>query len=712
MKKTVFRNGQKPKQITPHLAAFLALPLLAGASHAQTSPQFFTSPAPAPITMAMSAAPLTGTVISSSKDWRLLDMGSSCVAETAIAIDGVTHHLEVRVTKVASSPLEMTIRAETASTPVMGYKASLDRAKTKVYTFAKLSNSSGEEVFWNIPRGSEDLVSFLKRENKFEVQATDSSGLPGKTAVFSLRGSSATISDLGKKCAAGLSVPTPADSAFEKAFLPQAVASVDLARVTPAKADALRSFLANARLAFLDSAATQSEIERLNARYLREINELAGLRRNLDRLTQQEVKRLETERANAQVAIATASQEIQTLKPQVGTIEAQLVTANAEYETAYNAIKPHLGEYNRLVQVVRTQESRESDAQSRLSESESRLRESQVALRDLQSESRSLRQSYSSAQSEAQSARTDYQRDGQELRRFDRNRELRDRLARDGRIDSIERELQQFDARIRAQQQALANQEAERNRLNAELQNCKQQAGRDCSGEQQRLVDAQRRFQEIRQGIAQLEQNRASKQSEIAGIQRQIENEVDRLQDSLERQEAASRQRLNNAEMRLRDIESRLRSIEQVEIPSRESDIRRLEGERSSASTDLSDATRRLRQARQDLSSFKASVGFDALQAEVDRKLARVNSLKNDLAKVDREIKRRERIIADGQKTLAQVAVEMERVLEQIKLKEARSGEVQRALEPYELEKKALDARKLTSDQAFAANQSQFAANL
>jgi chromosome segregation ATPase len=688
------------------------LQLIAVAGYAQSSPQFFTAPAPAPLVMAMNAAPVTATVISSSKDWRLLDMGSSCVAETAVAIDGVTHHLEVRVTKVASSPLEMTIRAEAASTPVMGYKAALDRAKTKVYTFAKLSNLAGEEVFWNIPRGSEDLVSYLKRENKFEVQATDSSGLPGKTAVFSLRGSSATISDLGKKCAAGLSVPTPADSAFEKAFLPQSVASVDLARVTPAKADALRSFLTNARLAFLDSAATQSEIERLNAQYLREINELAGLRRNLDRLTQQEVKRLETERANAQVAIATASQEIQTLKPQVGTIEGQLVTANAEYETAYNAIKPHLSEYNRLVQVVRTQESREDDAQSRLSQAESRLGESQVALRDLENEARSLRLSYSSAQSEAQSARTEYQRDGQELRRFDRNRELRDRLARDGRIDSIERELQQFDARIRAQQQALANQEAERNRLNAELQACKQTAGRDCSAEQQALVNAQRRFQEIRQGIAQLEQNRASKQSEIASIRRQIESEVDRMQNDLERREAASRQRLNNAEMRLREIESRLRSIEQVEIPSRENDIRRLESDRSSASTDLSDATRRLRQARQDLSSFKASVGFDALQAEVDRKLARVNALKSDLAKVDREIKRREKIIADGQRTLAQVAVEMERVLEQIKLKEARSGEVQRALEPYELEKKALDAKKLASDQAFAANQAQFASNL
>lgn len=683
---------------------------------AQTAPQFFTAPAPAPLVAAVNSTPLAGpvvaTVISSSKDWRLLDLGSECVATTAVQLDGINHHLEVKVLKVPTSPLEISIRAEAAATSSIGFKAALDRAKSQVYTFAKITSHTGEELFWNIPRGSEALVSFLKREMKFEAQATDQAGLPGKVATFSLRGSSATITDLGKKCAAGLSVPTAADTAFEKAFLPQAVASVDLARVTPARADALKSQLEIARAAFLDSAVTQTEIERLNARFLREINELAGLRRNLDRLTQQEVKRLESERANAQVAIQTAAQEIQTLRPQIATIESQLVTANAEYEAAYNRIAPHLPEYNRLVSAVRTQESRESDAQNRLAQSESRLRSAQNDLQNLENESRNLRHTYSSAQSEEQVARNEYQRDAQALRGFDRNRELRDRLSRDGRIDSLEREVQQFDARIRAQQQALAQQEAVRNRLNQELLSCRQQAGRDCSGEQQRLTDAQRRFQEIRQGIQQLESNRDAKVREIADTRRRIEAEVDRLQNDLERREAASRQRLNNAQMRLREIESRLQSIERVEIPARQNDVRRLEADRSAASQDLADAQRRLRQARQDLSSFRQSTGFDALQAEVDRKLARVNSLKNDLAKVDREIRRREKIISDSQKALAQIANDMEAVLEQIKLKEARSVEVQQALQPYEQEKAVLDAKKAASDQTFAKAQVDFVSNL
>lgn len=698
------------------IGSFVGSSLMSPAGAQKSAPRFFTAPAPAPLVAAVDSTPMVGpmvaTVISSSKDWRLLDLGTSCVATTAAQLDGVNHHLEVKVLKAATSPIEITIRAEAAATPAIGFKAALDRARTQVYTFAKITSNPGEEVFWNIPRGSEALISFLKREMKFEAQATDQAGLPGKLATFSLRGSSTTITDLGKKCATGLSVPTAADMAFEKAFLPQAVASVDLARVTPARADALKMQLETARAAFLDSAVTQSEIERLNARFLREINELAGLRRNLDRLTQQEIKRLETERANAQVAIQTASQEIQNLKPQIATIEAQLVTANAEYEAAYNRIAPHLPEYNRLVSAVRAQESREADAGERLDQAESRLRQAQLDVQNLESESRNLRHSYSAAQSEEQVARSEYQRDAQELRRFDRHRELRDRLDRDGRIDSLEREVQQFDARIRAQQQALAQQEAERNRLNQELLTCRQQAGRDCSSEQQRLTDAQRRFQEIRQGIQQLEANRDGKIGEIAGVRRQIESEVDRLQNDLERREDASRQRLNNAQMRLREIENRLSSIERIEIPARQNDVRRLDSDRATASQDLADSQRRLRSARQDLSSFRQSTGFDALQADVDRKLARVNALKSDLAKVDREIRRREKIIADSQKALAQIAKDMEAVIEQIKLKEARSAEVQQALQPYEQEKAVLDAKKAVSDQAFAKAQQEFVANL
>ncbi len=588
----------------------------------------------------------------------------------------------------------------------------MDRAKTQVYAFTKITANNGEEIFWNIPRGSEAFVNYLKREMKLEAQATNQAGLLGKIATFSLRGSSAIISEIGKKCASGQSVPTAADLAFERAFLPQAVASVDLARLTPVRADALKKQLEIARIAFLDSSSTQAEIERLNARFLREINELSSLRRNLDRLTQKEVQRLETERSNAQAAIQIAAQEIQNLKPQIAALETQLVNANSDYEAAYNLIAPHLPAYNRLVSVVQTHELNESDANERLSTSEADLRQAQIDLQNLEAEGRNLRHNYSAAQSEEQVARNQYQKDAQELRRFDRHGELRDRMSRNGRIDALEREVQQFDARIRAQQQALSQQEAERNQLNQELLACRQQAGRDCSAEQQRLTDSQIRFQELRRGIEQLESNREGTLREIEMVRGNIEAEVDRLEDDLQRREADSRQRLNSAQMRLREIESRLNSIERVEIPGRQNDILRLDSERLRASLDLADSQRRLRVARQDLASFRQTTGFDSLQADVDRKLAKLNSLKNDAAKIDRDIKRRERVISDNQVALAQIAKEMERILEQIKLKEARSAEVQQALEPYEQEKSILDAKKAATDRAFANAQQEFVANL
>lgn len=706
-------SGVTSGKFASKLSGGLALATMAMtlASSAEASPQFFTAPAPAPLASTVAAAPVT-TPISSSKDWRLLDLGSSCVAETVTAVDGINHHLELRVQKAPSSPLEITIRSETPSSANAGFKATLDRAKTKVYSFAKISGDGVSETFWNIPRGSDELVAFLKREMKLDAQAFDATGAATSLISFSLRGSSVTIGDLGKKCATGLAVPTPADMAFEKAFLPQAVATVDLGRVTPAKADTLRELLSTGRAAFLSSKVTQGEIEALNAKYIKEINELNGLRSNLDRLTQREIARLELARKTAQESIVTAETDLQNLKPQTATVEASLVGANADYEAAYNAVKPLLPEYNRLVGVVRTAESRVTEAQSRVTTVQANLDRANQALRNLQSESSQLRIQYSDAQNQARNARDELQRAGREANNFDEQAELRRRLSSDSRLNRLQSEVRDIETRINAQENAVQRQEMERNRLNAELASCTAIAGKDCSQERRQLTEAQRRFQELRQALQALQSSRESTRNEIQTVRRQIESEVRQVKSELDRRESEARSRTQQAEINLRNIEDRLRSIEQIDIPSRENEVRRLNSDLSVANDDVTDANRRVRNARTDLANYRQSTGFDTLQANVDSKLARVNALKADLTRIDREIKKREKTIADSQKTLAQVAIDMEKTLAQIKLKEARSVEVQKALEPYELAKTDLMSKKAISDQAFSAAQSEFAMNL
>lgn len=684
---------------------------------AQTeTPQFFAAPVPAPLA-ATTVTPVrpASTPVSVSQDWRLLDLGTSCVAETVTVVDGINHHLEVRVEK-SNAATEIAIRSDVATSATVGYKAALGNAKTKVYSFAKLTPNGADEVFWGVPRGTEELSSFLKREMKFEVQASDITGPTATTISFSLRGSSATLANLGKKCADGSNVPTLADAAFEKAFLTSAiatqVAAVDFSRVTTPKADALRQSYNDARTAFYSSKVSQTEIEKLNAKYLREINELTGLRRNLDRLTQIEVTRLETARATAQAAIAQTSQEIQTLKPQIATNEASLVQANTDYEAAYAKVKPLLPEYNRLVGVIRGNESVYNQAQNRLNAANSGIAQANQDINQLQNQSRDLRLRLSSLQNESRAAYNDLNRATQDANNFDAPNELRRRLQSDSRIDNLQREIQNSDQRIQAQERASQQQEQERNRLNGELTNCRQTPGRDCSAEQNQLTDAQRRFQELRQGIEVLQNEKQRKQDEIRTVRDEIGREVQIIYDDLNRRVQLAQSRANEADSTLQDTENRLRAIEQIDIPSRQNDIARFNSDRSQAQTDMANADRRVRQARTDLANYRQSTGFDALQGEVDRTLGIVNGLKTELARIDREIKKREKLIADNNVTLQKVASDMAKVVAQIQAKEGRSADVQKALEPYELAKTDLTTKKAASDATFAAAQAMFTVNL
>lgn len=692
--------------------ALIALAMTSSqAGGAEISTHFFSAPAPAPMASTVLAEP-AATPIFSSKDWRLLDLGTSCVAETVTAVDGINHHLELRVRKTPSSPLEVVIRSDVASSPIAGFKTTLDRAKTKVYSFPKLSSDGASETFWNIPRGSDELVSFLNRELKLDAQAFDVTGAAVPLVSFSLRGSSATIAELGRKCASGLQIPTPADMAFEKAFLPQAVATVDLGRLSPVKADRLREVLDSGRVAFMSSKVTQSEIEALSARYLKEINELSGLRSNIGRLTQREITRLELARKTAQASIAQAETDLLNLKPQTATIEADLVVANADYEAAYNQVKPLLPEYNRLVGAVRSAEARVTETQGRVGTVQANLDRANQALRNLQTESSQLRFQYSDAQAKARTARDELQRAGREANNFNEQAELRQRLSSDSRLNRLQTEVRNIETRINAQEQAVQRQELERNRLNSELASCTATPGRDCRVERQRLTEAQQRFQDLRRALQTLENSRETTRNEIQNVRRQIESEVRNVKNELDRREAQARSRTQVAELDLRNIEDGLRSIEQIDIPSRENEVRRLNNDLRIANDDVTDANRRVRNARTDLANYRQSTSFDGLQATVDSKLVRVNSLKADLARVDREIKKREKTVSDGQKTLAQTSIEMEKTLSQIKTKEARSVEVQKALEPYELAKAELSTRKAASDQVFSDAQSEFAANL
>ncbi|MBK7891083.1 MAG: hypothetical protein IPJ84_09640 [Bdellovibrionales bacterium] len=646
------------------------------------------------------AGEIAPAILFQSKDWTLFDTGTSCIASTTATLDTINHRLEVVVDKSLMKPIALQISSDTVTAGRLGFESGKER-------FTRISAPA--DLYWNIPRDSEDLIKTLKRDMRFDVVSVESGVPTGRKLAFSLRGSSATITELAKRCAGLSQVPSEQDDDFEKAFLPETLASIDIRKQTPATSDRLKSLYEQALTEYRASLATAAELSALNSRYVKELTELGGLQQNIDRLSQRDLIRLQTEKTNTQSAIQQADQDLLTLRPQLTARETELIQANSDYEAAYRQIQPYIAEHTRLENLVTAEDSRLQNANTRYSDIDSRLATANRDIQSLQSEAQSLRHDLSSAQSDTQRARSDYDRASDELRRFDAPSEIRRRQMSDGRLSSIDREISAFDSRIQAQQNALHQVENERNQLNSALLQCRQTAGADCSREQAALVDAERHFQDARQAIAQLQANRQSKMSERDSLQRQIERDVYEIRDRLAREESNARTRLSETERRTSEIESRLRSITQFDLPNRQNEVSRLQNELSIAASDVRTSQNSLQAARTQLANFRRSTGYESLESNVNLKLSRVNSIKSDISKLDRDIKRREATSRDGRKRLAQIDLEIQNTLDLIKQKQSRSADIQKLLEPYELEKASLLQKKAISDQAFNADRNEYA---
>ncbi|HVK61860.1 MAG TPA: hypothetical protein VM432_09935, partial [Bdellovibrionales bacterium] len=382
------------------------------------------------------------TPVFSSKDWRLEDRADGvCVAATTAK----AHHLEILLDKSGKALLEVRIRPDVEGV-ALAMKAALDKKKETNYSFAKAQAAdSNALVFWNIPRGTDDLLAYLKRESKFDVTPVEPADPKAKAISFSLKGSSAVITELQKRCNANQAL---VHTAFEKAFLPKVVATVDASKLTPEETAHLKSLLVTAREAFNASNATQAEIEALTAQYLDQINELAKLRRNVDRLTQQEIARLKKSRADSEAAITKAKSANETLRPQIATEEAKLSAANTKYERAYNVWKPLEAEYGRLASAIDAANSDLDHAESAASQARSRVDRAEREIDDLESSLSSMHSRRSPAQSAVDHARSQWDSAQRDLRNFNPETERRRLIQNDFRLGSIDSEMRDVRSRI------------------------------------------------------------------------------------------------------------------------------------------------------------------------------------------------------------------------------------------------------------------------
>ena len=265
-----------------------------------------------------------------SKDWTL----ESCVASTSVTDKTGTYRLEVAIDPTRVTPLEVRI---VPSVALASAKFALDKKTT--YTFA----AGSDAVLWNIPRGTLNLITYLKREAKVVVEM----GL-GKVS-FSLKGSSAALQGLQKDCNAAQEFGS---DGFERAFLPAVVAQVDPSTLKPTDVDHLRELVKTALAAFRTSADQQTALNTLTSQFLTQISEFEQLRKNLDKLTHDTVVRLQKRHDDATANIAQAQVEIPQLQAQVAQQEALVQPANAALAQAQADLAPLKSQLQRYQNAV------------------------------------------------------------------------------------------------------------------------------------------------------------------------------------------------------------------------------------------------------------------------------------------------------------------------------------------------------------------------
>jgi len=650
-----------------------------------------------------------------SKDWKL----ESCVASTSVTDKTGTYRLEVAIDPAHVMPLEVRIIPSVA---VGSGRLALD--KKTVYAFAAESDGT----LWNIPRGTLNLITYLKREAKAVVD------LGTSKVAFSLRGSSAALQGLQKDCNGAQEFGS---DGFERAFLPAVVATVDPSTLKPADVDHLRDLIRTALAAFRSSADTQTALNALSNQYLAQISEYEQLRKNVDKLTHDTVVRLQKRHDDATANIAAANTEIPQLKAQVASQEAALQPANTALDSAKADLAPLYPTLQRYKNAI-------SDAQNEVSNRQSDLQQAQAyeaqtrshlqqvidgvnqaasAINDLQNEIASLRNDLSNAQDFVNRAQRDWQNAQYARQSFNKYNEVQRRLSSDSRLSSIDYSLRDAQGRLPGAQAHISQAEQDRATFGAQLHDCQATPGADCSHQQDLANRAELRMQQAQNEYNDLQNRIRDLQSQHDNFRLVIEREVDADYDVLCRNESQAQACYNNAVNKANQIVSQINQMQGPDLSQAqsnlaswrnaqaqaESDVRSAADGTASAARNVQSAQNGVDAATSRLASWKQSSGYNAKSRTLSNAQAAVDQINSTLNSLDRKIAADEKLIRDETASLADTETQMQAALATIKQKEDRSAEVQQLLAPYFQQRDALVVQKAAFDQTFKDAQLTFA---
>lgn len=710
-------------------------------------------------------------VIGTSKDWKLEKVTaadstgtqvSTCTAVTSLTANKITYRLEVIKEMKATSPLQILVRSSLKPATITAFNAVLEDGSKKKFMLVALAGTQHQgHDFYQIPQNTETLVAYLKKASRLRVSSAHAK-VPG-TVDFSLKGSTAMIDALQKNCNGGAVLT---NSAFESVFVPSNIVNADPTRIALEQASAARTSVFVGFENYQGVLRLDKAISDLNNQFAPLVNERVALKKAIEQTIPNEQAALSQRKTVLDSGIVTGKARVQAIDAEVPRLQAQVPAAQVEQNAAqkeYDVVAP---EHDRLDLDADEAYSRVDSANREISTINSDISNTRREISDLRSESSTLSSRLRQLARDVESARREYDIADSEARRFDADREYRDRLSRDSRYQNalrraneagreaerIEREIRPLKDEADRLDRQVSEYERAESQARAKVKECQSGPGlslaldgkpgrepnprepgqprvpseplpprRDCSRELADYENAQRQTQEARRSAQQAESryNDAKRRQDSAESEaRSARNEADRISSSIasEVRDIASRlqDRVNIASRNLRNAQdsydntrSRLSEIDSL-IPQQERLLSRLQNDLQTAQADLANAQRRYDLARQALSSYDARVGYAAKVNRFNAAIARLNGLNDQIASLQSEKANTLASIKRMEAELVTNAGRQQALAQELAAKQTRLVSVQAQLDAYDKDKEKLTAERSAAVSGFETAKAEF----
>lgn len=654
------------------------------------------------------ALPAYADRIGSKKNWALDEIdtasGKLCIASTTVKENKSQYTLEVHKLKNSSSPVEVILRevGEQQIGP-MAY-GSINNEKTLFNEYAVSGNT---KFFWYLPDEMSLVMWSLKANSEFDLRPVYKSSVGD--IDFSLKGSSEMIGLMESRC------NNKQELVVERlALLTNHSDSFD---ANPQSIDARR--VANMRAIYFQLAAKLNEVikvevdlEKLIAKYRPQIDERKALKNEKSQLETSVIPGIKNDQAYTSQRLNETQGRLRQLKsliPQAANAKSQ---AQAAYDAAYNKIAPHVPRHRQLVSELNNASNELDSAENALADVISEIRSNRNEIQNLSGEASNLEYRMRSLRADLGPTRREMEEARRNLSAYNPAAEKRRQLNQTPGYNQKKTQEQALTQDLNQAKNQAARAQDRVQGARQELNSCKSVAGADCSGQQAALAQALQVLNDKRAQANSIQSQLNTVKNEVNRIENQVNQQVNREHRRLENIFERAENRYQNIANELDRTNRRHDNIVRVLIPDLRQRNQYLLDRQAALDSDISYLERKVASALSALNNFKASVGYDQLEAKLEQTQNALRNAANHLADLQSEQSRLTQLEISDQNRLIQLADDLSKNQKRLAAVNARIGTLNGILAQFDAAKTPLEKNLKSLNVQLSTQQASYLANI